>query len=445
MSERQDFSDIGEKIRGAVQEAVQSGDFGQLNDVVNDTVNGALDEVRVQVNRMHDRLNRTAENTGDRTQFQDYSSRYRTPKGQRAMREHRTVQTKYASRWGNDGQTASGQDIAVRNGGASGQEYSLSAGRKYFNKSSNVPGILFTVFGGIGLGSFGAAGLGCLIWALVRPGLASIGVSILFVILAAVCGGLLGKGCSMRARLKRAERYLKLANEKMYMQIEELAMHTGQNIRHLKKDIKSMLQAGIFPEGHMDAEETVLVLNDATWEQYLETRRAWENKKGLQDSAGKQNREQVTEEELTEEQQIEKDGQLYMDRLRRLNDEIPGEVISNKLDELDRVLQSIFSVLKEHPEKCPQMRKFMDYYLPTTVKLVESYAEFDRAGIQGENIQKAKAEIEKTMDTIQQAFIKLLDDMYRDAAFEAAADARVLKTVLAQDGYMESAFSNDKK
>lgn len=132
-----------------------------------------------------------------------------------------------------------------------------------------------------------------------------------------------------------------------------------------------------------------------------------------------------------------------MERLRQLNLEIPGEVISNKLYQLDYLLQRIFMVLKEHPEKCPQMRKFMDYYLPTTVKLVESYADFDRAGVQGDNIRTAKSEIEKTMDTINQAFEKLLDDMYQDAAFEAAADAKVLKTVLAQDGYMKSEFSVD--
>lgn len=134
-----------------------------------------------------------------------------------------------------------------------------------------------------------------------------------------------------------------------------------------------------------------------------------------------------------------------MDRLRQLNLEIAGETISNKLYQLDYLLQRIFAVLKEHPEKCPQMRKFMDYYLPTTVKLVESYADFDKAGIRGENIMSAKTEIEKTLDTINQAFAKLLDDMYQTAAFEAAADAKALKTILMQDGYMKSEFSERKE
>ena len=129
-----------------------------------------------------------------------------------------------------------------------------------------------------------------------------------------------------------------------------------------------------------------------------------------------------------------------MEQLRELNLQIPGEVISNKLYQLDYLLNRIFTTLREHPEKSAQMRRFMEYYLPTTVKLVESYAEFDRAGVEGENIRKAKAEIEKTMDTIISAFEKVLDGLYQEAAFEAAADAKVLKTILAQDGYADHEF-----
>ena len=61
-------------------------------------------------------------------------------------------------------------------------------------------------------------------------------------------------------------------------------------------------------------------------------------------------------------------------------------------------------------------------------------------GLRARTSATAKEEIEKTMDTINEAFEKLLDDLYQNAAFEASADARVLKTVLAQDGYMKSDF-----
>lgn len=452
MSEKRDFSEIGERIRNAVQDAVESGDFGQINDIVNDTVGGAMEEVRRQVNQAHDRLNRPFESregsAGEQSGAEscDYASRYR---GKSAHYPRRTM---YAS------QRQAERERAAAGGSADAQlpeakvqrprTYGTGAqagtGSRYFNRNSKIAGILFTVFGSIGMGFFGCVALGLLIVLIVAPQIDKALVTALFLALTGGFGIMLGKGCGLQGRLKRAERYMRLAGQKMYLEIEDLAARTGQSVRRVRKDVKGMLNAGIFPEGHMDTQEKLLVFNDETWQQYLLAQKGWENRQALEQE---QKENAVLEEgmDLTAEQQIEKEGRSYMERLRQLNVEIPGEVISNKLYQLDYLLQRIFAVLKEHPEKCPQMRKFMDYYLPTTVKLVESYAEFDKAGVQGENLKNAKAEIEKTMDTINQAFEKLLDDMYQDEAFEAAADAQVLKTVLAQDGYMKSEFTANRE
>lgn len=447
MGDRQDFSEIGERIRDAIQDAVATGDFGQINGIVNDTVSGALEEVRRQVNYAHDRINKSADSgrrdadqnvAGNQAGGTDYAARYR---GANASYPRRTI---YSS------ERAHGRAADGDNRRQEEQNY-MPAQRSsrtelpsgYFRKNGKVAGILCTVFGAIGVGTFGILTLSFFL-VLIVVGEAPAGeLTALFALLTAACAGLLGKGCGLQARLKRAERYLKLTKEKMYMEIEDLAARTGRSVRRVRRDVRSMLNAGIFPEGHMDSGEKILVLDDKTWDQYLLSQKEWENRQQLE--ANEQAEAPDGGTDLTAEQQIEKEGHAYMERLRQLNVQIPGEIISNKLYQLDYLLQRIFMVLKEHPDKCPQMRKFMDYYLPTTVKLVESYADFDKAGIQGDNIMTAKAEIEKTMDTINQAFEKLLDDMYQDAAFEAAADAKVLKTVLAQDGYMKSEFAvNDK-
>lgn len=446
MNDKQDLNDIGDRIRDAVQDAIATGDFGQINIIVSNTVGGAMDEVRRQVNQVHDRINRPLDNGGRRTDNagdsgrQDYASRYRNRNTTRTPGYPRTPRY---PRQNQGGQTVREYSSSSETTGYRSQNPNTKL-RRFIRPNGKVAGILYTVFGSIGMGIFGLTSLGFLI-TLIAAG-PDYGWGWLTALFFLITGGfaiMLGKGCGLQARLKRAERYLKLARENMYLRLEDLAAHTGQSVRKVRRDVRRMLQSGIFPEGHMDANETVLVLNDETWDRYLAEQKEYLERQRLEE-AGK--REAVREQQeagkdLTAEEQIEKDGHEYMNRLRELNVQIPGEVISNKLYQLDYLLQRIFMVLKEHPEKCPQMRKFMDYYLPTTVKLVESYADFDRAGVQGENIKSAKAEIEKTMDTINQAFEKLLDDMYQDAAFEAAADAKVLKTVLAQDGYMKSDFS----
>ena len=128
------------------------------------------------------------------------------------------------------------------------------------------------------------------------------------------------------------------------------------------------------------------------------------------------------------------EGNKYILQLRNLNDAIEGEVISQKLFKLENLLKEIFEQVKVHPEQMDEMHKFMDYYLPTTLKLVTAYEEFDRVSVQGEDILSAKAEIEKTLDTINMAFAELLNKLFRDRAFDAATDAQVLKTMLAREG-----------
>lgn len=476
MNDKQDYSDIGERISGALKDAVETKDFRELNRVVTDTVNGAVEEVRRQVNTISQSVsqqaserqysdrryeNRQTTETGASEkrnttsgQTQSYAERYRYTYRQPGSR------TMYASQRRPQGSSNSASSRTEEQAAGNGQSVSRSENQTALkerentgvriNRSGKVGGILQVVFGGIGTGTFALVGLAnLLVWAFEQTFSAAVPVAVMAA-LCAVSGGFIANGCKILGRLKRAERYAKLGSKKMFLELEDIARNTGRSLKKVRTDVRKMLRLGIFPEGHMDSQESCLILDDETWQQYKITQKEYENRKALEDksvkadgSADVRNTENTAENVNVKESsvtQIVREGQAYMDRLRQLNIEIPGEVISNKLYQLDYLLTRIFAVIREHPENCPQMRKFMEYYLPTTVKLVESYADFDKAGVQGENITSAKAEIEKTMDTINQAFEKLLDDIYLSQAMETAADAQVLKTLLAQDGYTKSDF-----
>ena len=90
----------------------------------------------------------------------------------------------------------------------------------------------------------------------------------------------------------------------------------------------------------------------------------------------------------------------------------------------------------------PKLRKFMQYYMPTTLKLVQTYQELDAQPTEGENIRQSKAEIEKTLDTINLAYEKLLDSFFEDAAIDIRSDITVLETMLAQEGLTRNHFEN---
>lgn len=123
-------------------------------------------------------------------------------------------------------------------------------------------------------------------------------------------------------------------------------------------------------------------------------------------------------------------GQGALDEMRRLNDSIQDAAISAQIERLSQVSDKIFQQVQKNPSQLPQIRKFMSYYLPTTLKLLENYASFEEAGVSGENLSQAKAKIEKTMDSIVAGFEHQLDELYRTDAMDIDSDIRVMETML---------------
>lgn len=127
------------------------------------------------------------------------------------------------------------------------------------------------------------------------------------------------------------------------------------------------------------------------------------------------------------------DGELAIREMKRLNDSIKDETISRQIDRLEEVSNKIFDCVKADPKKLPQIRKFMNYYLPTTLKLLENYADFEEAGVSGENLSQAKSRIAATMDNIVAGFEHQLDELYRTDAMDVDSDIRVMETMLRRD------------
>jgi len=110
-------------------------------------------------------------------------------------------------------------------------------------------------------------------------------------------------------------------------------------------------------------------------------------------------------------------------------------------------MHRIFEQVKKQPESAAGLRRFMDYYLPTTEKLLDAYVELDRQPVKGDNITKTKQEIDEAMDVINDAFENLLNSMFENMAWDISSDISVMKTMLAQDGLTEKEplFGRDLK
>ena len=117
--------------------------------------------------------------------------------------------------------------------------------------------------------------------------------------------------------------------------------------------------------------------------------------------------------------------------------------MSDKISRLEAVSAKIFEQAKSDPDKLPKMRKFMDYYLPTSLKLLKTYAELDAQNVEGENITESKRRIEQTMDMLVHAFETQLDQLFQDDAMDVSADIDVMRNMLRADGLTDDApFQN---
>ena len=125
---------------------------------------------------------------------------------------------------------------------------------------------------------------------------------------------------------------------------------------------------------------------------------------------------------------------LALSEMHRLNDSIEDPKISAQIDHMEAVTAKIIAHVGEHPRKLPQIRKFLNYYLPTTLKLLNAYDRMDAAGISGANIDGTMGKIETMMDTVATAFDRQLDALFGDEALDISTDITVMENMLAREG-----------
>lgn len=120
--------------------------------------------------------------------------------------------------------------------------------------------------------------------------------------------------------------------------------------------------------------------------------------------------------------------------IRRLNDEIKDVEVSNRIYMIETHTKNIFEYVTDHPEAMPQIRTFMNYYLPTTLKLLESYSRIERVGVAGENMKKSKADIENILDLLSVGFEQQIDQLFKNEYIDISSDISVLEKMMQKDG-----------
>ncbi|CEQ14587.1 5-bromo-4-chloroindolyl phosphate hydrolysis family protein [Paraclostridium sordellii] len=375
--DKKDLSNLEDQIMSTVSNALKAIDFANLKKDINDKTENTLNQVK--------------------SKFNGYSEKY--------MRLNKKAKN----------------DIS-----------------KYISKrpAGSMSGILYILFGISGCLVYGSS---VLIFIIFKILFGMIGSNVLFVsafLLLVVSVGLLLRGITLRKRVKRFKKYVRFIDDNNYFLIKDLAKFAREKESFVVKDLSKMIDLGMFLEGHIDEEKTYFMLNDEVYNDYLNLKN--------QQIAKEIDNEKLNEEiENLEKDEIEstiKIGRNYIEQIKNIKNELYKEEIAIKLDKLGNISNQILVQVEKNPNKIQEVNKFINHYLPITIKLINSYKDINNQSVQGENIENAKLEIEKSIDLINSAFENLLDDLYEDVVLDISTDISVLKTLFKQEGLTEDDF-----
>ena len=398
--DRNDFSHLEDQIRATVENAARYVEFAKAK--VNNTADNTVNEIISKLKNTSDYFER---------KVQDNIPKYNYNKNRNdAIRVKDNVANMYIAK--------------------------KPAGR--------VLGIVLNVIGTIGSIGFAIPLVICSIIK-ISSEYASIGMDIAIWILAfffILSIYLSYKGASLRNRVKRFRKYVRCLSGRNYCRIDELASSVAKSNKYVIKDLRKMTRLDMFREGHMDDDKTYFMLSNEVYEEYLKSKEAYNMRKAEEKNKDK-NDNDIKDGNKSEIELIREMREKYISEIRDANDVIEEKEISMKLDRLEKIVDEIFKQVEKNPEKLSEVRKFTNHYLPMTLKLVNSYKELNNQAIEGDNIKKAKVEIEKSIDLINGAFANLLDDLFEDVVLDISSDISVLKTLFTQEGLTDDDFIKD--
>ena len=429
MSSSHKNNGFGKDFERAWTEGMENQNWTYLNDVIVKSVDDFLDNVG---DKMNEALGNKTSATPLSARKEDFSGKTQTAKLQRELHAERQRVRAQMERERIERERERRERRVAKRNTPPATELAFP-----FKNTGAASAVAYCVVGGIGVGITAVSTIVGGLTGLLA-GTATLGSGfVLSIGFLGLFSALLGKGIGQQKMSSLAARYVQIIGKRQYIDISTLALSLNKTERRVVREIKKLLKQGFFPQGHLDRNYRTFILTDEVFNHYLELETSGSTP-GIIDTTARSEDEQefptLTPEESAELSRMIREGNGYITRIRELNNEIPGIEISAKLDRLEGLLKEIFIRVKEHPEQMSRIHELMDYYLPTAVKLVDAYKEYDRVSEPGKEILSAKTDIENTLDTINSALGKLLNKLFKDSVLDVTTDAQVLKTVLVQKG-----------
>lgn len=175
--------------------------------------------------------------------------------------------------------------------------------------------------------------------------------------------------------------------------------------------------------------------------------RSQEEARRLQEEE-RRRREEASRIPLTGNQQADNvilKGQEMLNTIRNENIVITDETLSAQMDTLSDKCTQILRTVSDEPGKAPQVRKFMSYYLPTTLKVLANYRTMQQRGVSYQDMSQARDSAVRCMDMVLTACQKQIDALHKENMLDISTDIEVMEQMLKRDGYVENEILANKR
>lgn len=246
---------------------------------------------------------------------------------------------------------------------------------------------------------------------------------------------ILNKMEKLKKQIIRFRKYKREIGNNTVIPVIDLAVATSKSKEFTINDLLDLIDKDFFRQARIVENGELFILDSKTYKLYKD-----QVKKDNIKSSNEKDEERVMDE--NDKNILIENIKIHITKLANAVESLK-QPMKDKITRLLETIRRIFAVIKEQPENTKELSKFIDYYLPTTAKLVDAYS--DMQVNPTESVENSLKEIEHTMDTINDAFLKLLDNMYEDKVIDIASDISVLKTMLKQEGLLDDDFELRRK
>lgn len=237
-------------------------------------------------------------------------------------------------------------------------------------------------------------------------------------------------------------RFLRELGHNTVIPIRDLASSVQKSEEDTIKELMYMMNKEYFKQARIVENNSLFLLDIPTFKLYKNQKNQMpnlsheENKKIAQDANTKTNKDKAEEIIRISSKEITSIN-LDISRIKNRN-------FLEKVIEIKKTIENITNIIKRYPEKAYVLDKFIEYYLPTTVKLIDAYTEYEIMESNDSKIKNSLAEIESSIEIINEAFEKIQLELMEDRTMDIKTDIDTMKILLNQEGYLEKDWSKNE-